>query len=311
MVYPICYAVKHLDEQVVMLSRSGGIFTAISDYVFNHGGIVYGCVLDDKHMAHHSRATNANERDRMRGSKYVQSNMGRTFRNVKEDISKGKLVLFTGTPCQVAGLKLYLGERKTNLLTIDILCHGVPSPLLWKKYLEWNEQRKHKRIVSVDFRDKKKYGWRPQFESLTFEDGNVLYSETYKKLYYGHNALRKCCYVCPYKSTVREGDVSIADYWNIEKAAPEFDDNKGVSLVIINNDIGEKLFSAVSSSIRYKETKIEDSIQNALVKSYPEPKIRSQFWEDLKNKRFEYVAKKYGNYGFRNRILTKFRKMWS
>lgn len=284
----LVYAVKHINEIVRSNSRSGGIFTALSDLVLDADGVVYGCVLDEALKAIHVRTENKDMRDKMRGSKYVQSSLGDTFINVKKDLDEKKKVLFSGTSCQVAGLKSFLGKTYDNLLCVDIVCHGVPSPLVWEKYKEWQGN-----VRSVDFRNKNKYGWRAHVETLTTSHG-VIDSRVWTTIFYGHNVLRPSCYECPFKSIHHPGDITIADYWGIEKAAPEFDDNKGVSLVLVNTDNGVKWFEKAKDTVIWKQTNIEDSMQPPLIAPFPKPEDREKFWKDIHEKRFSYIAKKYG-----------------
>lgn len=162
------YSVKHKDDATREASRFGGIFTALSDQVLSDGGVVYRCVLTDDFDAIHIRVESMEERNRMRGSKYIQSKMGDTFKNVKADLDSQRRVLFYGTSCQVAGLKDYLGKEYTNLLCVDIVCHGVPSKTVWDAYLRWQEQKNHSKVASVDFRNKKDFGWHDHVETLYY-----------------------------------------------------------------------------------------------------------------------------------------------
>lgn len=292
--WPQVYAVRHRDDSVRMSSRSGGIFTALSDIVLENKGVIYGCVLNKEFQAEHFRAETRQERDRMRGSKYIQSNVGDTFKAVKDDLIKGKQVLFSGTSCQIAGLKLYLKQDYENLLCIDIVCHGVASPLIWKNYLEWQQKRNQDCIRAVDFRNKKEFGWRAHVESLFFDGGKVVHSKIFTSIFYQHSALRPCCYHCPFKSVMHPGDITIADYWGIEKAAPEFDDNKGVSLVLVNNTRGTDWFELCKNTLVWKKTRLEDSMQPPLERPFDEPEDRGKFWSDFYNLRFEDFLKKHG-----------------
>lgn len=308
---PKVYAVKHKNIEIRMASRSGGIFTAISDKVLNEGGLVYGCVMTEDFEVVHIRADNVEDRNRMRGSKYVQSNIGNIFLEVQEDLLHGKSVLFSGTSCQVAGLKGFLGKEHKNLICVDIVCHGVPSPLVWQKYKEWQEIR-NGICISVDFRNKKDYGWASHFESLTMKKRNGRHknvdSKVYTNIFYGHSTLRPCCYRCPYKSIKHPGDITIADYWGIDKAAPGFNDNKGVSLVLVNNELGLKMFDRAKSEIDYQETKLESSIQRPLVEPFDCPAERKKIWNDLYKYPFEEFARRYGGLGWKQnlkRIMTK------
>lgn len=306
---PKAFAVQHQDEDVRAASRSGGIFTALSNYVLNLEGVVYGCVLTEDFEAIHFRANKKFDRDRMRGSKYIQSKMNDTYKNIKQDLEAGQQVLFSGTSCQVAGLKGYLGREYKDLLCIDIVCHGVPSPKVWKTYLDWQEKKNQSKVKMVDFRNKKDFGWRNHIETLYLENGYTVNSKVFTTLFYGHSILRPCCYKCPYKSIMHPGDITIADYWGIEKAALEFDDNKGVSLVLINNEKGEEVFNIVKKQIKWKETRLENSMQPPLKTPFPEPGNRKNFWSDFENRKFNYIAKKYGGTGMGNKIKCVLRKV--
>ena len=299
---PKVYAVQHKNEPVRAASRSGGIFTAVSDWVFTQNGIVYGCVLDENFRAVHTRAICAEERDHMRGSKYIQSKLGDTYKNVKKDLENRRMVLFTGTSCQIAGLKQYLEKEYENLLCVDIVCHGVPSPKVWEEYLHWQEEKNTAKVLKADFRNKTDFGWRAHKETLTFENGKSVSSNIFTTMFYGHSILRPSCYECPYKSVMHPGDITIADYWGIEKAAPEFDDNKGVSLVLVNNENGEKVFEEVKEDIKWKETSLSVSMQPPLKAPFPEPENRTLFWSDFTNRSFDSIAKKYAGAGVMNKI---------
>lgn len=307
--YPIVYAVKHKENAVVEKSRSGGIFTAVSDYILDKHGAVYGAVMATVYHAEHIRAVDRTTRDLMRGSKYIQSSLKESFHQIREDLDNGLWVLFSGTPCQVSGLKHFLRKDYEKLICMDILCHGVPSPKVWKAYLKWQEKNHKKKATVVDFRDKSTVGWRNHIESITFEDEKIS-SKIYSNIFYKHETLRESCYCCPYKTTRRTGDISIGDYWYIEKAAPEYDDNKGVSLVLINTPKGQMVFESIQNDIKFTQTRLEDSMQDALVKPYPSPATRETFWNDFQHRSFRYIACKYGGYGFRNKYITPyFRKI--
>ena len=299
---PKIYAVIHKNEDIRAASRSGGVFTALSDQVIFEGGAIYGCVLTDDFSAVHTRVDNGNDRNKMRGSKYIQSDLGNTFKNVKNDLDVGRKVLFTGTSCQVAGLRSFLGKEYDNLICIDIICHGVPSKKIWKAYLKWQEKRYNSKVVGIDFRNKKDFGWRSHFETLYLKNGLKINSGIFRTLFYSHTILRPSCYECKYKSIVHPGDITIGDYWGIEKAAPEMDDNKGVSLVLVNNIKGERLFNNVKTELICKKTKLQDSMQPPLEAPFPKPENREQFWDDYNTKSFKYIAKKYGGYGVKNRF---------
>lgn len=306
---PVAFAVKHKDEEIRAASRSGGIFTALSDAVLSEQGIIYGCVMTDDFRAVHVRAEDAETRDRMRGSKYIQSELGDVFQQVKTDLQQGRKVLFSGTSCQIAGLRSYLTKPYENLLCIDIVCHGVPSPLVWQHYLDWQAELAQSPVKSVDFRNKKDYGWKAHIETITFENGKRLDSEVFKYLFSSTLVERPSCYKCPYKSFERSGDITLADYWGIDKAAPGFNDNKGVSLVLVNNEKGRERFESVKDMFDFRETRIEDSSQPALEAPFPPPENRDHFWKDFHNKDFGYIAKKYGTISFMSKLKKKIRRL--
>lgn len=303
------YAVKHNDEIVRSASRSGGIFTAISDIILAVNGCVYGCVLTDDFKAIHIRATTEEERNCMRGSKYIQSTMGDVYKQVKIDLENAKEVLFSGTSCQIAGLKAFLGKEYDRLLCVDIVCHGVPSPLIWEKYIQWQEAELGKKCIKVDFRNKKQFGWASHMETLTMEDGTEIHSNVFTTLFYEHSIIRPACSKCPYKSIIHPADITIADYWGIDKAAPGFNDNKGVSLVLINNEKGNFYFEKIKENINFIETCIEDSMQEPLIAPFAAPVDRRLVWNDLLKKPFSYSVEKYTKISLIKRIKRKLRKV--
>ena len=245
----------------------------------------------------------------MRGSKYIQSKLGDTFKNVKVDIDSGRKVLFSGTSCQIAGLKCFLKKEYENLLCVDIVCHGVPSKKVWNAYLHWQEEKSHSKVEKVDFRNKKDFGWRDHVETIYFKNGTKESSCVFRNIFLQRMALRPSCYECRYKTVMHPGDITIADYWGIEKAAPELDDNKGVSLVLVNNEFGERIFEQISNQIFLRKTRLKDSLQPALQAPFPKPQNREDFWMDFKDKPFGYIAKKYGEYSAKSSIKIFLKKI--
>ena len=302
---PKLYAVRHKDETIRMNSRSGGIFTALSDNILNSGGTVYGCILTEDLKATHVRAEGFDERDKMRGSKYVQSTMGETFNNAKKDLIDGRNVMFTGTSCQISGLKAFLSKDYPNLYCVDIACYGVPSPLFLEKYISWVEQSYHSECIDFNFRNKKHFGWRECVETLTLRHKNKTFainSRVYSNVFYSNNSLRPSCYHCPYKSVMHPGDISIADYWGIEKVNKKMDDNKGVSLVFVNNEKGNQLLEKVQKDIICVATQTDAFMRKTYKEPHEHPPTREHFWKEFFSLDFSKIAKKYGGYTYKTKI---------
>ena len=299
---PDVYAARHKDMQEIETSRSGAAFIALSDWVIEHGGIVYGAGYTDHFRVVHKRAVSKEERNEFKGSKYVQSDLTGVFRQVKADLKAGLLVMFSGTPCQTAGLNSYVGKKlRENLYLVDIVCHGVPGPFIWRDYLAYLEHKHGDKICWVNFRDKQLYGWTAHHESFKFVNGGGKMTFTYT--FYKHIMFRHSCGVCPYTNTHRPSDITLADFWGWEKTDPTFNvDDKGVSLVLINTEKGRKLFEAVKDNMNIIPVKLEDCLQpNLQHPSIIHPK-RMDFERDYARKGFEYVMKKYGDMGWRYRV---------
>lgn len=309
---PIVYAAKYNDKERVC-SQSGGLFAAISDVILEKGGAVYGCVFDKDFQAVHVRAVTKEERNAMRYSKYVQSNMLLVMQEIEKDLIDGMEVLFSGTSCQVAGLNSYIGSKDekllANLYCVDIVCHGVPSPMVWRDYLQWESKRVGSGITAVLCRNKQKYGWHSHVTTIRFENDSRVESRVFPRIFYGHNAIRPACSKCPYKDIIHPGDITVADYWGIEKAAPDFEDDKGVSLVMINDQKGKDLFEICRTRLRIKKTSIKDSMQLPLIRPYDVPETRERFWKDYNHHDFLFIAKKYGSYGLVASVKRKMKNM--
>ena len=296
-----CFLAINNDSLVRRSSRSGGVFTPISDLVLQKGGAVYGCKMEKIDKAVHFRATTAEERNQFRGSKYIQSEMGDCYRQVKEDLKQGCPVLFSGTPCQIAGLNAFLEKDDTqNLLTMDIVCHGVPSPVVWNKYLEWMSEKYKGTVEAVEFRDKK-YGWKAHFESVKI-CGRWYTTSVYRILFNKLLILRPVCYQCPFANLNRPGDITIGDAWGIEKANPSWNDDKGASLVIINSEKGKQAFEAVQSLLRVQSVNIEDYMQPNLKGPSERNKDRDVFWREFSEKGFEQILHTFAKQGRKRTI---------
>ena len=290
------FAVINNDDNVRMESSSGGIFTAIAEKILMAGGKVFGAKFsEDFKNVIHSWTDNIDGVKDFRGSKYLQSAINENFKDCEKVLKAGEKVLFSGTPCQIQGLKNFLQKDYDNLLTVDFICHGVPSPLLWKKYVEFHETRTAAKVVKTAFR-RKNCGWKQY--SLWFAFANhseycqTLDKDPYMQMFLKDTCLRRSCYDCPAKGLARVSDVTIADFWGIQNEYPDFDDNKGTSLVIVHNP---KLIPLFSDVCKVKEIDLQDGLKYnpAMFKSCAKPKARNTFFNDLNILPFEYFLKKY------------------
>ena len=242
------YALKAAKE-VRMASSSGGAFTLLSDAVLSRGGAVYGAAYDEAMRVAHLRAADAAGRDRMRSSKYVRSDMADVYDAVKKDLAAGVPVLFTGTPCQVAAVKAVCGASDL-LTTADLICHGPASPEIWRQFIALLEEEYGKKVTGFAFRDKA-VSWREYSPKVTFSDGSVVGANnltgSFTEVFRYELCLAPSCTACRYASVRREGDVTIGDFWGVEKVFPEADDGAGVSAVMVNTEKGARLWEAASA----------------------------------------------------------------
>jgi len=304
-VTPQAFAVRHKNSQEVETSQSGAAFIALSDWILEQGGIVYGAGYTNHFYVIHKRAVTKEERNEFKGSKYVQSDLGDVFIQVKNDLKNGYIVLFSGTPCQTAGLKSFIGEKwQNNLFLVDIICHGVPSPYIWQDYLNYLESKEGKKLTSVNFRDKK-FGWHSHIESFLFDN-----TYTYTYTFYTHINLRYSCSVCPYTNLNRPSDLTIGDCWGIEKtsAASLAADEKGYSIVLINTCKGKRLFENVKCNVNSTLIDINMCLQPNLRHPTLLHKKRAKYEYDYQRKGLIYVLKKYGNLGWRYYFIYRPKK---
>ena len=290
------YAVRQKDKNEVAQSRSGAFFAALADHILQKNGVVFGCEMIEAQTIVHKAESTREGVCRFRGSKYVQSDMGDCFAQCADYLKSGRVVLFSGTACQVHGLISFLLQKKISaerLLTADIVCHGVPSPKLWKEYIDqWNE-RSNSKIVKVDFRNKNLFGWAAHRESFLHEDSTTTTTTNWTNAFYAHVMFRESCYTCPYTTPDRKTDFTLADYWGIAKNAPRFDDDKGVNLLLIHTEKGRKIFEALSPVLNYEKTVRETSLQPNLIHPSYKGKGYDRFWKDYADLSKEKFYKKY------------------
>lgn len=290
---PVAYACYNKDESIRKESSSGGVFTLLATLVIEHGGIVYGASFNDENMVEHIEVDNLNDLSKLRGSKYVQSRIRDTYSRVREYLNQGRLVYFSGTPCQIDGLLAYLNKKYENLILQDIVCHGVPSPKVWKKYLEQFNIEKDARIL---FRDKST-GWDSYSFTIDQKDKFTQLSSQneYMKVFLKDLCLRPSCYNCHSKSLHRNSDITLADFWGINNICPELYDNKGTSLVFINSEKGNELFNRIKKNIEYKAVNIDEASKYnpSSYQSVSLPKNRSKYMENIFDNDFNQYSIKY------------------
>lgn len=255
------YACYNLDEDIRMKSSSGGTFTILASEIIKDNGVVFGAKFNKDFNVVHDYVEDIEGLSKFRGSKYVQSNIGDSFRQTKKFLDDGKKVLFSGTPCQIGGLKSYLNKDYENLVTVDLICHGVPSPMIWQRYI--NDLGNGKKLNDMTFRDKSK-GWNSGILRYKFEDGSEITEEYGESLYikgFIQNCfLRPSCYNCNFKTLDRISDFTLGDFWGVEELIPEIDKKSGVSLIMIHTKKAQDLFNDVNKNIYYEEVDINKSI---------------------------------------------------
>lgn len=305
---PEVYGARHKNMREIETSRSGAAFIAVSDRILERGGVVYGVGYTDHFRVVHKRAVTKKERNEFKGSKYVQSDLGDVFKQVKSDLKDGLTVLFSGTPCQIAGLKAYIGKQLCqNLFLVDIVCHGAPAPYIWRDYLAYLEEKQGNKINFVDFRDKQTFGWVAHKETFRFSN-NMQYSvinmkESFSYLFSQNIMFRDSCGICYFCNTKRPSDITLADFWGWEKTDSDFNaDNKGVSLVLVNTEKGHKLFKEAEIDLNVISASLKNCLQpNLQCPTIIHPK-RSQFEKDYVKNGFSYIIKKYTKLGWKTQI---------
>jgi len=311
-VLPNCYIAKHRNESVRLNSASGGIFVACSDWILEQGGIVYGCVLNQDFVAVHVRAENKNQRNLMCKSKYVQSNTCKVFPLVENDLRANLKVLFSGTGCQIDGLLSYLKSKRVNienLYTMDVICYGCPSPLLFSDFIMWLKKKYKGNISSFVFRDKKICGWDAHIESAVIS-GKKRTGVKWRDLFYCNLSLRPSCYNCKYSTVQHPADITMGDAWGINQVKPEFDDNRGVSIFLTNGDKGKELLQIIKNNCDVEELPLERPFlqRNQSLYSPHKPRgNRDDFWKTYYEGGIELLIQKYAKTKIFKKLKAKLR----
>ncbi len=293
---PKAYACYNNDEQIRADSSSGGMFTLIATEIINRGGVVFGAGFDDEFNVRHISIKRVEDLSILRGSKYVQSTIGNSYREAETYLKDNIPVLFTGTPCQIDGLLHYLNRDYENLYTQDFICHGVPSPKVWQKYIKFRENKAGDKVKSVSLRNKKN-GWQTfstlfQFTNEAIYD-KIFSEDLFMQGFLSNLYLRPSCYDCQSKTLNRNSDITLADFWGIDAVEPDMFDDKGTSLVFVNTLKGHSLFEAISNKITLKESRVTEAVayNSAAYKSVEKPAKRSMFFKLVNIVNFDKAVK--------------------
>lgn len=304
--YPLeVYACYSLEQNIRLKSSSGAIFSFLAKYILEQEGVIYGVSMsDDCYSANFIRVVDDDGLAKLRGSKYLQAKVGNTYKQVKEDLLEGTLVLFSGTGCQINGLKGFLGREYDNLICVDVICHGVPSPVLWKKYAQYQEDFNGGKLKNINFRCKDQnwsdFGMKELLNNNSNLEEKKIYiskdKDSYMQMFLRNYCLRPSCYQCVAKN-IKLSDLTIADFWGIDEVAPEMNDGKGTSLVLVRTQKGKLIFDKVSKSLRIKSVSYAEGVKcnPSEYQSCHKPIQREYFFTDMCNMTFEELEKKYAS----------------
>lgn len=295
------YAAYNRNNHIRMQSSSGGIFTSLAEIVLDQGGVVFGAAFNEDFSVSTVFIDNKEDVVALQGSKYVQSDIGESFKLARDFLNAGILVLFSGTPCQIGGLYAYLKTDYKNLITVDLICHGVPSPLVWRKYIDYRKKKSQSDIDSISFRNKKN-GWKDFSMSFKFKNNTEYLAchdkDPFMRIFLNDLCLRPSCYNCLFKTKSRLADITLADFWGIEKTLPNLDDNNGTSIVIINSLFGMGFFEKISKSLNYCdfEYNLIEKYNYSYLHSAKEPIYKKKFCRYIKKYDFDIAYIKLKKY---------------
>ena len=307
------YAAQYQNAEALKKSTSGGMFSAFADYVLENGGAVAGCIFDKDFNAIHVVTKDLDVVAKMRGSKYVQSNTGKSYPQIKDLLESGVLVLFTGTPCQVDGLKRYLRKDYDNLFTLDLICHGVPSQKMLGAYLDSVRKEKGE-VLDLKFRDKERNGWSEQGSIVIEKKIKTIsgFNNSYYQYFLKSNLSRPCCYACKYSSIHRVGDITIGDYWNIGKILPALETKDGYSVILVNSSKGEELLGQVKDRLKLYETDLISAVKGNGNLSHPseKPATREDIYKRVEEEGYAAVAKQDCKYSYVVPFIKRHTPRW-
>ncbi len=308
---PMAYAAQNRQEQIRMSSSSGGVFTLLAELVIAKGGVVFGAALTEQCELRHIAVETLADLEKLRGSKYLQSRMGDAYRQARAFLRQGRPVLFTGTACQIAGLKAFLGRDYEQLLCQDIVCYGVPSPGVWRRYIDELQAKEGRKLCGVNFRNKST-GWRTYSVTYRFEDGTERTvpsaNDPFLRGFLDNLYLRQSCENCRSKNS--QADITIGDCWGLERIAPEMDDERGTSVVLIHTPKGAQAFEAIKDRLTYRQVDYARIIERnrAIYASAQHNKKRNNYFSQ-QDQPFEETIDKLTKVTFLTRWKLRFRAL--
>lgn len=308
---PNAYAVIGKDEDVREKSSSGGVFSLLAFHVLSHGGVVFGAAFDESfHSVHHIAVSSPEDLKKLQGSKYIQSKIENTYLEAKQCLEEGKPVLFSGTPCQIDGLRAVLKKDYDNLYLQDIICHGVPAPAVWDLYISHLEKKYGAKAIDVSFRNKKD-SWKQYSLYVKFANGKAFSQKgsenLYMRAFLRDYDLRSSCYRCSHKELNRNADITLADFWGIENICPDMDDDKGTSLVIVHSAKGKQWLDAIAKNMIIKEINIEKAVgyNPSMIRAAREPAKRQQFENEFSETEIYKLLNRYCATSIKKKIWCK------
>lgn len=308
----VVYAGRIKNRSVLNSSSSGGAFTVLSDFYLENGDAVVASIYDYyEQTIKYQLILNKEQRDRAKGSKYIQSKPKDIFQEAYQWLVNHPYnhMLFVGTGCQAEGFRKYAEMKKIRerVCIVDMVCHGSPSPKIWREYAQYIQNKNNSRITYLTFKDKRN-GWISPTAYVKIDTKEVAIEE-YVRIFYNHCALRPSCYECPYAKIKRKTDLTIGDFWHIEETIPDFYNADGNSLFLIHTTIGKDLFDMIKENLDYRLSNTTQCLQENLIRPTNRPKIRDEFWSDYYKKGINFIVKKYGTVPIKTKIRNHLLKI--
>ncbi len=311
---PSVYGAYTKDTEIRRKSSSGGLFYELAAEVIRSGGAVFGAAFDESLTLRHTPAESLEALLPLMGSKYVQSEIGNAYQTAKALLDEGRTVLFTGTPCQISGLLSFLPRVYDNLICQDIICHGVPSPMALRRYVDCREEENGS-LSSFSFRDKR-LGWHRYGYAQTFANGSERFSpascDSFGKAFSKNLCLRPACYTCAFKGVGRQSDITLADFWGVQHIEPMMDDDGGTSLIFLHSPKGRAIFLRIADRLVFRPVSLEGALlyNQSMVKSAEEPPKRAAFLSEIKSGNFDVLCRRYTTPPLYKQLIIKAKSLF-